>query len=97
MFGLNFNSANQFCVLPVIECQTINGSDPQQEATIDACKKIKVEEIHIVQKMPQHIYFKGKYLPSAPKSGLNDFFSLKFLNIFTRLLLSLIAYLEIAL
>lgn len=54
----------------------------------------KVEEIHIVQKIHQYIYFKSKYLPSAPKSGLNDFFSLKFLNIFTTLLLSLIAYLN---
>lgn len=50
VFGLNLNSANQFCVFPIIECQTINRSDSQQEATIDACKKIKVEENHIVQK-----------------------------------------------
>lgn len=34
-------------------------------------------------------------LPSAPKSGLKDFFSLKFLKIFTRLLLSRIAYLDL--
>lgn len=33
-------------------------------------------------------------LPSAPKSGLKDFFSLKFLKIFTTLLLSRIAYLQ---
>lgn len=47
------------------------------------------------------IYFQGhKYnqtkmfiLPSAPKSGLKDFFSLKFLKILTMLLLSLMAYL----
>lgn len=32
-------------------------------------------------------------LPSAPKSGLKDFFSLKFLKILTILLLSLMAYL----
>lgn len=40
------------------------------------------------------MYSESKYSPSAPKSGLNDFFSLKFLNIFTTLLLSLIAYLN---
>lgn len=34
-------------------------------------------------------------LPSAPKSGLKDFFSLKFLKIFTTLLLSRIAYLNL--
>lgn len=39
-------------------------------------------------------YLKCKRSPSAPKSGLKDFFSLKFLNIFTTLLLSLIAYLK---
>lgn len=50
MFRLNFNSANQFCVFPIIECQTINRPDTQQEATIDTCKKAKVEEIHIVEK-----------------------------------------------
>lgn len=102
MFGLNFNSADQFCVLPIIECQTINRSNSQQEATIDACKKTKVEEFCIVQTVQtvhthQYVYSRSKYSPSAPKSGLNDFFSLKFLNIFTTLLLSLIAYLEIAL
>lgn len=32
-------------------------------------------------------------VPSAPKSGLKDFFSLKFLKILTILLLSLMAYL----
>lgn len=57
MFGLDFNPANQLCVLPVIECQAINRSDSQQKATIDAYKKIKVEEIHSVQKPYQHIYF----------------------------------------
>lgn len=60
---------------------------------------MKVEEFCIVQTVHVHQYVcsKSKYSPSAPKSGLNDFFSLKFLNIFTTLLLSLIAYLEIAL
>ena len=33
-------------------------------------------------------------MPSAPNSGLNDFFSLKFLKILTRELPSRIAYLE---
>lgn len=36
---------------------------------------------------------KGDKVPSAPKSGLKDFFSLKFLNSLTMLLLSLMAYL----
>lgn len=56
VLGLDFNPANQFCVLPVVECQAINRSDPQQKATIDACKKIKVEEIPIVQKSHQQNY-----------------------------------------
>ncbi len=41
-----------------------------------------------------HIYYPRVFtLPSAPKSGLKDFFSLKFLKILTILLLSLMAYL----
>jgi hypothetical protein len=43
---------------------------------------------------PYHKKKKKLHSLSAPKSGLNDFFSLKFLNIFTTLLLSLIAYLR---
>lgn len=57
MFGLDFNPANQLCVVPVIECQAIDRSDSQQKATVNACKKIKVEEVHVVQKPQQQIYF----------------------------------------
>ncbi len=40
MFGLDLNTTNQLCVIPVIEGQAIHWSDTQQETTIDAWKYI---------------------------------------------------------
>ena len=97
VFRLDLDATDQLCVLPVIKRQAIHWPHPKQETSIDSCR----EEEHIKWAIQwelftskSEVFYRTMFtLPSAPKSGLKDFFSLKFLKILTILLLSLMAYL----
>lgn len=102
MFGLDFNAADQFCVFPVIESQSIDWPYSQKKTSINACdtegkrsrgKNNNNNSLLETTRQTKPQKRNEGLLPSAPKSGLKDFFSLKFLKILTMLLLSRMAYL----